>query len=175
MELAHVHAAHAPRKRFRGRRRYFRRVHREASAFELEVTGDAWWDLWHYHADWPGWGNLRGRYRREHLRALCRVFQTIALARERFATPFQLWIMLSGDDAGMDATYLHTPNANDTPFPFTPRLVPTATSPFASIVQPMLADFSLAFATHTDDDDGNVYTSHWIWAHGVGESLGSAA
>ena len=95
-----LHPEHAPRKRLRGQRRYFRRIHRDAAAFELDVQPDSWWNLWHYHADWRGWGNRGWRYRLEHLRALCRVFQTI-----------------SGEDAGEDATYLHTPNRHGTPFP----------------------------------------------------------
>src|SRR5687768_13346779 len=152
MEHAHEHRQHAPRGRFRGRRRYFRRVHRNAAAFQLAITPDAWWDLWHYHADWPGWGNVRWRYRVEHLRALARVFRTIAEARDRFHTPFQLWLLLSGDDAAEDAVYLHTPNANDTPFPFAPELVPAETPALAAVLQPLLPDFTLDVATHTDDD-----------------------
>lgn len=109
--------ARRPRRRFRGKRRYFRRVLRDAASFRIDHGADHWWDLWHYHADWPGWGNVRWRYRREHLRALANVFIRISQTAENFTTPFQVWIYLSGRSAGEDATYLHTPNANKTPFP----------------------------------------------------------
>ncbi|HUQ02473.1 MAG TPA: hypothetical protein VM261_08260 [Kofleriaceae bacterium] len=184
MDHGHAHPEHTRRRRFRGRKRYFRGVHRDAAAFQLDITPDAWWDLWHYHADWPGWGNLRWRYRVEHLRALARVFQTIADARARFATPFQLWILVSGDDAGEDAVYLHTPNANETPFPFAPPLVSAETSPIADTVRALLPGFTLDYGTHVDthddDDDhganhgadhGHVHTTHWLWARGIGEPL----
>jgi hypothetical protein len=178
MEHGHGHAEHAPRRRFRGRKRYFRRVHRRAAAFQLDITPDSWWSFWHYHADWPGWGNVRWRYRLEHLRALARVFETIAAARERFELPFQLWIMLT-EDAAQDAVYLHTPNANDTPFPFTLPLVPAETSPLVAAVRGLLPGFTLDYGIHHDDHDddhtdGHVHTTHWLWARGVGEPLSRA-
>jgi len=109
-----------PRRRFRGKKRYFRRVQSDANSFEIEPAPGEWWDLWHYHADWPGWGNLSWRYRREHIRALAMVFSRIASSADKFTTPFQAWIFLSGSDAGQDATYLHTPNENKTLFPIEP-------------------------------------------------------
>ena len=75
---------------------------RKASEFELHES--PWWNYWHYHADWEGWGNLRWTYRREGLRALALVFRRIA--KKPPAEPFQLWIWLNGTDAGQDAAYL---------------------------------------------------------------------
>ena len=63
----------APRQRFRGKKRHFRRILRKASEFQLHES--PWWNSWHYHADWEGWGNLRWTYRRE---ALALVFRRIA-------------------------------------------------------------------------------------------------
>ena len=109
-----------PTRKFRGKRRYFRQVAARAAAFSLSPGPDSWWDLWHYHADWPGWGGLRWSYRRQHLAALAVVFATIARASARFATPFQSWLVLS-TCAGGDATFLHTPNPNRDDFPFAPE------------------------------------------------------
>jgi hypothetical protein len=106
-----------PRRRFRGKKAYFRRVMRAARAVRIEPGPTAWWDLWHYHADWRGWGNRRWRYRRAHLAALAHVFEMISSLAERFTTPFQAWILLSGRDAGEDAVFLHTPNPNGSEFP----------------------------------------------------------
>jgi hypothetical protein len=53
----------------------------------------------------------------EHIRALAEAFQGIARDASQFRGPFQMWIYLSGRDAGEDATYVHTPNDNRTPFP----------------------------------------------------------
>jgi len=157
----------------RGKRRYFRRVHRDAASFELHV--DAYLDLWHYHADWPGWGTGSWRYRREHLKALCHVFQCIADARECFTTPFQAWILLDGQDAGQDATYVHTPSAKGTPFPVLLDLVRCDSCPLSAVVQPLLPTLTLEYfvAAPRDGDDGmpTKDPTHWIWARGIGEPI----
>ena len=85
---------HVRQRKLRGKRRYFRRVARRASLEKVRACPDGWWDLWHYHADWPGWGNVKWRYRVEHIRALCTVYRSILDQSEAFATPFQTWISL---------------------------------------------------------------------------------
>ena len=112
-----IRPAEAPRKKFRGKRAYFRRVLATAESFQLRVTPDAWWDRWHYHADWPGYGNLGWKYRKQHLEALFMVFNHCAKAMKSYPHPFQLWFSLSGRDAGEDAVYLHTRNPNNPPVP----------------------------------------------------------
>jgi hypothetical protein len=113
--------AKAPRRKFRGKRRYFRRVLSHAREFRLEVDGDAWWDYWHYHADWPGWGNRCWKYRKFHLEALSVVFQHCAQAFRQYPNPFQLWIFICGGDAGHDGVFVHTPNPNRDDFPYMPQ------------------------------------------------------
>ncbi|MBI2894135.1 MAG: hypothetical protein HYY06_11340 [Deltaproteobacteria bacterium] len=90
---------------------------REAEAFRVRVGPGSWWDLWHYHADWPGWGNVRWSYRLAHLRALAIVFRKVIDAMASIPTPFQTWVLLDVDDAGQDAVYIHSPNPNGSPFP----------------------------------------------------------
>jgi hypothetical protein len=102
----------APRGHFRGKRGYYRSLRRRAEQepLPLPLSPDLWCHFWHYHADWPGWGNLGWRHRKEHLRAHGVVFRRIVSRASAFALPFQTWILLSLEDAGQDAVYLHTPN-----------------------------------------------------------------
>ncbi len=109
----------APRGKFRGKRRYFRALRRDADAFQLECPPDHWWNFWHHHVDWRGWGNLSWRYRVEHLRALRRVFATCAASLETYPHPFQLWLHLDFEDAAQDAVYVHSLNPYETEFPHT--------------------------------------------------------
>lgn len=168
-------AASAPRKRLRGRRRYSQRVLREAHAYQPRVGPSAWWDYWHYHADWPGWGNRGWSHRRQHLEALCVVFRNIAARKHEFATPFQTWIMVDGEDAHQDATDLHTPNANGTPFPCSPDNIVVGGTALADEFQRMLPEFSLhcGWNSWLDDSEGlpRPRTAHWIWAQDVGVPL----
>jgi hypothetical protein len=92
----------APSKKFRNQPRYFRKAMRAAGAFELSPVEERRWDYWHYHADWDGYGNLSWDVRLAYLGALAIVFRKIALERASFETPFQLWMYLSGNDAGQD-------------------------------------------------------------------------
>jgi hypothetical protein len=121
MNLFPPNPGQAPRRAFRGKGRYFRKVHRDAASFRLQLRDDPWWNYWHYHADWPGWGNLGWSYRRPHVSALCLVFDQIASARARMPRDHQLWIMLHAFDAGQDATYLHSQNPHGSPFPLLPE------------------------------------------------------
>jgi hypothetical protein len=86
----------------------------------LDLDPPCWWDFWHYHADWPGWGNLGWRYRLEHLRALTVVFRKVLEASPSIPVPFQTWMSLDVDDAGYDGVFVHTPNPNRSNFPFKP-------------------------------------------------------
>ena len=167
------HPDQAPWWKLRGKRRYFERVQRKADSFVLEPDLD--WDYWHYHADWRGWGNFGWKYRGPHVQALCTVFRKICDARDRFSTPFQVWIVLDGEDAGLDATYLHGPNPRDT-FPLVLPDAEWGTSAAAPLVQSFLPDLPLESGwtrTLGEDDDGKPawHTSHWFYAPGVGVPL----
>ncbi len=126
MNLFPPRPTNAPSKAFRGKGRYFRGVRDDADSFRFDPGSLDCWDHWHYHADWLGLGNLRWGYRREHLNALCVVFEKIARVKDQFPSDFQTWIYLSSDDAGQDATYVHSPNPNGgigksgASFPFCP-------------------------------------------------------
>src|SRR4051794_18118105 len=85
------HPSKSPKRKFRGKRRYFRAVRSEAEGFVLPIGTSAWWDFWHYHSDWDGWGNASWRYRSAHLEALTIVFRKILEASPRIAVPFQTW------------------------------------------------------------------------------------
>ena len=176
MHPLHFHAQHAPRRKLRGKRRYFERVHRDAEAFQLSPKPQDWWDLWHYHADWFGWGNLGWRHRGPHLLALCRVFQKICDVREQFSTPFQTWIVIDDNNALDDATYLHTPNPNRTEFPIVLVGVEWGTS----ALQPMLGSFlpgyklEVGWGRGADNTGSASHTAHWIYARGVGVPLRSS-
>jgi hypothetical protein len=132
--------------------------------------------MWHYHADWSGWGNRGWRHRRPHLVALCTVFRKICEAREQFATPFQAWVLVDGEDAGQDAVYIHTPNPNGTEFPIALADAEWGTSGLGSTLQSLLPGFDLEVgwtrSPNTDDEEGPAWrTAHWICARGYGVPL----
>jgi hypothetical protein len=171
----------APRWRLRGKRRYFRRIQREAQKFDLDLGPDSWWDLSHYHADWYGWGNAGWRYRRQHIQALARVFSTIAGRAEEFPIPFQSWIYLSCENAGVDATYLHSPNKNNSPFPFRPDRLDwenSRTSKLLAYFQELMPRLSLRVGEARTIDDshqpGGKVAAYFIFSPQIGVPLDDA-
>lgn len=105
----------APRRRFRGQRRHYRQVERRMS--EPIPDLEEWFDLWHVHADYPGYGNLSARHRRAHIALHCGFFRQAARELLHRAEPYQLFLYLDAQDAGRDAVYVHTPSPHGAAFP----------------------------------------------------------
>jgi hypothetical protein len=164
-----------PRKKFRGKRRYFRNLRKRALQFTLRVEERTWWHYWHYHADWRGWGNLGWSYRLPHIEALCEVFRTIARSAPRFPTEFQAWILLNGEDAGQDAVFLHSPNPHDTPFPVDPPEIASDDAALGRAFSSLLPEMKLRFGwsrnLYVDDGVERCATTYWVWAEGIGLPL----
>jgi hypothetical protein len=79
----------APSKKLRGKRGYFRSLVREAETRELNSSESSWFDEWHHHIDWDGYGNLNWAMRRAYLAALAGVFDVFARRLAGFEKPYQ--------------------------------------------------------------------------------------
>ena len=100
------------RRKIRGQKQYYRRMMKKARDFVPDLAPEHWYDFWHYHADWPGYGNLSWKHRQAHIAAHCLVFKAFVRLTASYSLPYQLWIMLPVGDSGQDAVYFHTPNPN---------------------------------------------------------------
>lgn len=101
---------------------YYRKLHRDAEAFAIDVGDSEWYDFWHTHVDWKGEGNKTPKDRREHLLALFTVFSRVRVQAGQLEKEYQTWIIVdpkdSSQDSSQDSVYLHTDNPNETPFPY---------------------------------------------------------
>ncbi|MCM3363705.1 hypothetical protein ACTNDN_06400 [Niallia sp. HCP3S3_B10] len=106
-------------KKFRGKKRYFRNLWRDLNAeqYDLDFSQDAWFDAWHTHLDFYGYGNHSGKIRREHIKAHIFLYNSLLEKLSTFDKPYQSWIGLVEEEAGLDAVYIHSPNPNDDNFP----------------------------------------------------------
>ena len=180
-----VHLLNAPRQdarppaerlpRFRGQRRYFRHLARTAEGFDPGLTPASWADFSHVHLDWEGWGNRRWRYRRAHLEALVRVYRRFASQAPQLERPFQLWLFLSGRDAGEDAVYFHTPNPNGTAFPLQLGGAtwgdPALTAFFAEQLPGPAPRVGVLTAHDPHAEPARTTRSVYVYVPGVGEAL----
>lgn len=107
------------RKRFRGAKRYYLKVHRKARGFSFPLGEADWYDMHHVHFDFSGHGRRSVKHHREHLRALFIAFRRVRADTRLSSRPVQVFVSISPVCwPELDALYIHTPNPNGTAFPY---------------------------------------------------------
>lgn len=112
-------------KKQRGLKRYYLNLERQndfdqATWLNFDDT-NTWFDNWHWHFDWKGYGNNSFKKRKPHLDKLFRHFQLLAKKTKSQKSEFQLYAIILDFDSYSDALFLHTPNPNNSQFPFKPE------------------------------------------------------
>ncbi|GAB3638573.1 hypothetical protein GCM10027422_41630 [Hymenobacter arcticus] len=109
-------------KKHRGLKRYYKNL---AVKNDLDKAtwldfgnSKTWFDKWHLHFDWKGYGNDSFKSRKPHLDKLFRHFDMLVDKTKKLGTDFQLYAVLLDFDSSSDALFLHTPNPNNSQFPF---------------------------------------------------------
>ncbi|MGI4821321.1 MAG: hypothetical protein ACRYFV_08935 [Janthinobacterium lividum] len=109
-------------KKHRGLKRYYRNL---AVSNDLDKltwldfeNPKTWFDKWHMHFDWRGYGNNSFKKRKPHLDKLFRHFDMLVEETKELKIDFQLYAILLDFNSASDAVFLHTPNPNNSQFPF---------------------------------------------------------
>lgn len=89
-----------------------------ADAFTLELSGDSWFELMHWHPDMRGWGNAGSDARHTCLLLVRRYLAKAMQALATWPVPSQCWALIDPADSGQDAVYVHTRNPNRDNFPY---------------------------------------------------------
>lgn len=109
-------------KKHRGLKRYYRNlaIKNDFDKMPWLDLGNSktWFDNWHLHFDWKGYGNDSFKRRKPHLDKLFRHFDTLVGRVKKIKTDFQLYSILLDFDSSSDALFLHAPNPNNSQFPF---------------------------------------------------------
>lgn len=109
-------------RKHRGLKRYYKNLATENDldkATWLDFDNPkTWFDNWHLHFDWKGYGNDSFKRRKPHLDKLFRHFDLLADKTKKLKIDFQLYSILLDFDSYSDALFLHTPNPNNSQFPF---------------------------------------------------------
>jgi len=79
---------------------------------------ETWFDNWHVHFDWKGYGNDSFKRRKPHLDKLFRHYDLLVDKTKKLKTDFQLYSIILDFDSSSDALFLHTPNPTNSQFPF---------------------------------------------------------
>lgn len=108
-------------KKHRGLRRYYKTL-ATVNDFDkitwLDFNDDnTWFDNWHLHFDWHGYGNTSFKRRKPHLDKLFRHFDLLEEKTRALKIDFQLYAVLYEWSSYDDALFLHTANPNGSEFP----------------------------------------------------------
>jgi len=109
-------------KKHRGLRRYYKNLLTQndldkATWLDFEDP-NAWFDNWHLHFDWKGYGNSSFKKRKPHLDKLFRHFDLLAQRTKSLKKDFQLYAILLDFESYEDALFLNTKNPNSDNFPW---------------------------------------------------------
>ena len=126
-------------KKHRGLRRYYKNLKVKSDSWSGLNSIDpkmAWFDLWHTHFDWMGYGNDNFKSRKPHLDKLFRHFDLLNDTASSLKTNYQIWATLLDYNSHSDALFLHTPNPNHNNFPWRlPNLSQVSTLTNNSLIQ----------------------------------------
>ncbi len=105
-------------KKFRGQKRYYRKLlHNDMEVYFSDLDF-SWFNMFHYHPDHYGHGNLSWKHRSQHLKALIRQFNYLKARLSNTMTNYQIFCYIDVRDSSHDAIFMHTPNPNQDNFPF---------------------------------------------------------
>lgn len=109
-------------KKHRGLKRYYRNLERQNKFDKITWLNlrdtSTWSEIWHLHLDWYGYGDNSFKRRRPHLDKLFRHFEFLFEETKSLKAEFQLYAVILDFHSSNDAVFLHTPNVNNSQFPF---------------------------------------------------------
>jgi len=109
-------------KKQRGLKRYYKNLTIKNDVYKIDWLDqgnpDTWVYSWHLHFDQKGYGNNSFKKRKPHLDKLFRHFDILVDKTKNIKTNFQLYAILVDKHSRSDALFLHTPNPNNSQFPF---------------------------------------------------------
>ncbi|MEQ8154379.1 MAG: hypothetical protein ABRQ25_05785 [Clostridiaceae bacterium] len=105
------------KKKTRDLKKHYRNIEKELRDFDIDLSEDSWYRMWHIHLDWDGVTSISNKHRKIHIAYYLKIFEKIDLQTKGNIRNFQTWIYIDGDDGTCDAIYFHTENPEGD-FPF---------------------------------------------------------
>lgn len=104
------------KKKARELKKHYRNVERAVRIFDLDLSDESWYSLWHTHLDRDGLTSISLKHRKIHIQYYLEILEKIERLTIGSKKKFQTWIML-GNEGFYDAIYFHTQNPQ-TDFPY---------------------------------------------------------
>lgn len=98
------------KKKTRDLKKHYREVESTLRNFDIDLSKESWYSMWHTHLDWNGVTSLSSKHRKIHFLYYLKIFKKIELQTKDTKRDFQTWIYIDGHDGAYDAIYFHTEN-----------------------------------------------------------------
>ena len=105
------------KKKTRDLKKHYREIEGVLSSFDIDLSKESWYSMWHTHLDWSGVTSLSSKHRKIHFLYYLKIFKKIELQTKDTKRDFQAWIYIDGHDGAYDAIYFHTENPHGN-FPY---------------------------------------------------------
>jgi len=99
-------------KKQRGLKRYYRNLAIQNDFDGMQLDFSKWFDMWHLHFDWEGFGDNSFKRRKPHLDKLFRHFEILAEMTKEFRQEFHLFAVIYEYASNSDSLYIHTSHPN---------------------------------------------------------------
>ncbi|WP_139355774.1 hypothetical protein [Clostridium felsineum] len=97
-------------KKTRNLKKHYRGIKRELREFNIDMSKESWYGMWHIHLDWDGITSTSDKHRKLHILYYLKIFDRIDNQTNGSNREFQTWIYLDKHDGVDDALYFHTEN-----------------------------------------------------------------
>jgi len=105
-------------RKFRGQKRYYKKLlNNDLDVYFDNLDYNSWFNFWHDHPDWYGYGNISWKHLSLHLKALIRRFNYLKTKLSNRSEDFQIFCIIDINDSSQNAVYIHTKNPNQDNFP----------------------------------------------------------
>ena len=81
------------------------------------LDSSGWFDYWHCHIDWQGKGDKCPENRESSMALGYEILNMAEEFKSKVSGPIQSWWFIH-EQSYDDAVYLHSPNRNDSPYPY---------------------------------------------------------
>lgn len=167
-EIFTVDKSLGPRRKKRGKRRYYRELRNTAENFSIIQEPDHWFYCWHHHVASSPICNVSWEHRHEHIKALFKIFHRVVAETELLKIPFQIWLIIHEKQGYDDSIYLHTHNPHSE-FPCVLKNIEWGKTNIEKHFKEFFAPHSIRAGVSYDDDlKQNVY---YLYSPSLGESL----
>lgn len=98
------------KKKTRDLKKHYRGVERELRDFDIDMSEESWYRMWHTHLEWYGITSVSEKHRKIHILYYLKIMEKIEIQTRDNKLLFQTWIYLDGHEGTCDAIYFHTKN-----------------------------------------------------------------